>query len=79
MKITEKKYNPNIFLALAFLIPAVGMLLVMLISQYEPFGDYSMLYSDMFHQYYPFFVAFRQALRNGESLLHSWSVGLGMD
>ena len=66
-------------LALAFAFPFVGMLFVMLISKYEPFGNYSMLYSDMYHQYYPFFVAFRDALRSGESLLHSWSVGLGMD
>ena len=66
-------------LTLAFLFPFVGMLFVMLISQYEPFGQYSILYSDMYHQYYPFFVAFRNTLRSGESLLHSWSVGLGMD
>jgi len=66
-------------LTLAFLFPFVGMLFVMLISQYEPFGKYSILYSDMYHQYYPFFVAFRNTLRSGESLLHSWSVGLGMD
>ena len=66
-------------LALAFAIPFVGMLFVMLISQYEPFGKYSMLYSDMYHQYYPFFVEFRRCLRAGESLLHTWSVGLGMD
>ena len=66
-------------LTLAFLLPFTGMLFVMLISQYEPFGKYSMLYSDMYHQYYPFFVAFRDTLRSGESLLHSWSVGLGMD
>ena len=66
-------------LTLAFLFPFVGVLFVMLISQYEPFGQYSILYSDMYHQYYPFFVAFRNALRSGESLLHSWSVGLGMD
>ena len=55
------------------------MLFVMLVSGYEPFGQYSMLYSDMYHQYYPFFVEFCRTLRNGESLLHSWSVGLGMD
>ena len=66
-------------LALAFLFPFVGMLFVMLISRYEPFGQYSMLYSDMYHQYYPFFVAFRDALRSGDSLLYSWNVGLGMD
>ena len=67
------------YLSLAFAIPCVGMLFVMLISQYEPFGSYSMLYSDMYHQYYPFFVAFRDALRNGKGLLYTWSVGLGMD
>jgi len=70
------KVNP---LLLAFLIPCTGMLFVMLISGYEPFGNYSMLYSDMYHQYYPFFVAFRRALRSGDSLLYSWNVGLGMD
>ena len=69
-------WNP---LVPAFAFPCAGMLFVMLVSRYEPFGNYSMLYSDMYHQYYPFFVAFREALRSGESLLHSWSVGLGMD
>ena len=77
MKSTQKiKWN---YLALAFLVPFVGMLFVMIISGYEPFGKYSMLYSDMYHQYYPFFVAFRKALLSGESLLYSWNVGMGMD
>ena len=79
MDLSHKKSRKYNYLALAFLIPFVGMLLVMLCSQYEPFGRYSMLYSDMYHQYYPFFVAFRKALRSGDSLLYSWSVGLGMD
>ena len=67
------------YLLIAFLLPFLGMLTVMLLSQYEPFGHYSMLYSDMYHQYYPFFVAFRDALRGGHSLLYTWSVGMGMD
>ena len=33
--------------ALGFAIPCAGMLFVMLISHYVPFGRYSMLYSDM--------------------------------
>ncbi len=72
------KINWNYF-GLAFAIPCVGILFVMLISQYEPFGKYSMLYSDMYHQYYPFFVEFRNAIRSGDGLLYTWSVGLGMD
>lgn len=79
MKLPLKKPIKWNYLALAFAIPCVGMLFVMLISQYEPFGQYSMLYSDMYHQYYPFFVAFRQALRSGSGLVYTWSVGMGMD
>lgn len=79
MKLSLKKPIKWNFLALAFAIPCVGMLFVMLISQYEPFGKYSMLYSDMYHQYYPFFVAFRKALRSGSGLIYTWSVGMGMD
>ena len=73
-----KKINWN-YSALAFAIPCVGMLFVMLVSQFEPFGKYSMLYSDMYHQYYPFFVAFRKAILSGDGLLYTWSQGLGMD
>ena len=67
-------------LLLAFLIPFIGILAVMLIGGYEPFGnDRALLYSDEYHQYYPFFVAFRRALLSGEPLLYNWSVGMGMD
>ena len=76
LDLKKPKWN---YPALAFAIPCVGMLIVMMLCRFEPFGSYSMLYSDMYHQYYPFFVAFRDALRSGESLLYTWSVGLGMD
>ena len=79
MKLPQgKKINWNYY-GLAFAIPFVGMLFVMLISRYEPFGNYSMLYSDMYHQYYPFFVEFRNAIRSGDGVMYTWSVGLGMD
>ncbi len=67
------------YLALAFGIPTGLMLVLMFVTSAAPFGDYSMLYSDMFHQYYPFFKAFREHLRSGESLLWDWSAGMGMD
>ena len=66
--------------ALAFGIPFVAMLIVTMIAQAEPFFNLrSMLYSDMYHQYYPFFVEFRNALRSGKGVFYTWSVGLGMD
>ena len=67
------------YTALAFTLPMAGLLMLRLICTLAFDGEYSMLYSDMYHQYYPFFVAFRKALRSGDSLLYSWSVGMGMD
>ena len=64
---------------LAFLLPPAVMLAIYFITSITPFGSQTLLYSDNFHQYYPFFRQFREALRSGESLLWSWSVGMGMD
>lgn len=75
----SRQYHKQKYTALAFLIPAVSMILVMLVSQYAPFGKYSVLYSDMYHQYYPFFLSYRRALLSGDSLLYSWDIGMGMD
>ena len=72
--------KPPNYLVWAFLIPFLGLLAVMAIGRYEPFGsDRSMLYSDMYHQYYPFFVNFRKRLLAGESLLYNWDIGMGVD
>ncbi len=80
MKLASSPAWKHRYLAASFLVPFVGMLFVMAVSGYEPFGNtYAMLYSDMYHQYYPFFVAFREALRGGDGLLYTWSVGMGMD
>ncbi len=79
MKLPPLKKGKWNYLAIAFALPFVLMCAVMIASSYEPFGKHSMLYSDMYHQYYPFFVAFRDALRSGNGVLYSWSVGMGMD
>ena len=79
MKLHDLKKRKWIYPALAFAVTFVGFLMVMIIKGFTPFGDSSMLYSDAYHQYYPFFLAFRRAIVSGESLLYSWDVGLGMD
>ena len=79
MKLTQLSKKNWIYHTLAFAVPFVGMLVIMICGQYSPFGKYSMLYSDMYHQYFPFFKAFRQALLSGDSLLYNWNVGLGLD
>ncbi len=79
MRLPESKTFRWNYVGLAFGVPTGLMLIVMFLTSVAPFGEYTMLYSDMYHQYYPFFVEFREALRSGESLLWNWSVGMGMD
>jgi len=79
MRLPQLKNRDWNYLALAFLFPFIGMLVFMIINGCSPFGNKSMLYSDAWHQYYPFFKAYREALLSGDSLLYSWNVGMGMD
>ena len=79
MRLPEKRKFSRNFVGLSFAVPTGLMLIVMFITSVAPFGENTMLYSDMYHQYYPFFVEFRETLRSGDSLLWNWSVGLGMD
>ena len=72
----RRKWN---YTALAFILPVCGLLIVRLICSIFFNGTYSLFYSDCYHQYYPFFLEFRRALRSGDSLLYNWSVGMGMD
>ena len=72
----RRKWN---YTALSFLLPVCGLLIVRIICSIFFNGTYSLFYSDCYHQYYPFFLEFRRALRSGESLLYNWSVGMGMD
>ena len=74
------KENRRQSYALAVGIPVGLLLIVMAVSGSEPFGNgLSMLYSDMYHQYFPFWVEFGRAIRSGDSLLWNWAAGLGMD
>ena len=67
------------YLAISFGIPFLSVLMIMIFNEFSPFGNSSMLYSDCYHQYFPFFKAFIQDIRGGESLVYSFNVGMGMD
>lgn len=79
MKLPRVELNKIKYTALAFLLPFCGLLILRMFCTLFFDGVYSMLYSDQYHQYYPFFVEFRRVLRSGDSLLYNWSVGMGMD
>jgi len=72
-----QKWGP---LLLSFLIPFLCFVGAMIAQGCVPFGTRkAMLYSDEYHQYYPFFLSLRNTLRNGESLQFNWQIGMGID
>ena len=79
MRMPQLKCGKRIYLVMAFGVPVLSFLALMLVAGYTPFGKYSMLYSDMYHQYFPFFKEFRSALLSGGSLLYNWNIGMGLD
>lgn len=72
----RKRKLDMVFLA-AWGIPSGIMLLMFIINGIFPFGDRSFLFSDMYHQYMPFFSEFVEKVRAGENLYYSWNVGIG--
>ncbi len=78
MKLPQIKNHKWNYLALSFFIPFVGLLLIMIFAELAPFGTNSFMSSDAWHQYFPFFKAYRRALLSGESLLYNWT-GMGVD
>ncbi|MBR4701559.1 MAG: YfhO family protein [Oscillospiraceae bacterium] len=61
----------------AFLLPTLIMGILWIINKVTPFGSRMILAHDQWHQYYPFYLDLRDRLRNGDSLLHSWTTGMG--
>ncbi len=76
-KVERKKCKLDVGLLAAWGIPCGIMLLLFIINEIFPFGDRSFLFSDMYHQYMPFFSEFTEKVRAGESLFYSWKIGVG--
>ncbi len=77
-KYKNRKLNmQQIWLLFAFLIPFMIMLTLFVIKGIYPFGDRCFLFSDMYHQYMPFFSELLHKVRGGESLSFSFHVGIG--
>ena len=70
-------FSNNSFVILAFVLPFLIMLLNFAIKRFAPFGDQQILVVDLWHQYYPFLVDFQDKIISGQSLLHSWTNGMG--
>lgn len=64
---------------LAFFVPMLVIELLWAIHEVMPFGDQMILAHDQWHQYYPFYLDLRERLVEGNSLLHSWRTGMGIN
>lgn len=63
----------------AFLLPMLIIFFAFAIQEASPFGERHILTVDLYHQYAPFLVNFRDKLLNGGSFFFSWSGGLGVN
>ena len=76
----KKKTRQGLFyLGIGTLIPALVMLFGFILIKVWPFGDGTVLIIDSLHQYLPFYTDFHEKLVHGDSLLYSFSGGLGFD
>lgn len=64
---------------LAFFLPAFILEIGYIAVRIFPFGNWSLLISDLYHQYAPFIADLQYKLRSCSSLLYSWSGGLGVN
>jgi len=64
---------------LAFFLPAFILEIAYIAVGIFPFGKWSLLIADLYHQYAPFISDLQDKLRSFSSLLYSWSGGLGVN
>ena len=63
----------------AFLLPAAVFLLLLWKNRILPFGETTLLFSDLDSQYIEFMAEYRRILTGEGSLFYSWHAGLGMN
>jgi len=69
----------NIYLILSFLFPFIILGTMFALHKVYPFGNRQIIVTDFWHQYYPFLSDYWHKLREGRSLLWSWTSGSGSD
>ncbi len=65
--------------AASFVLPALALYIIFIINGVHPFGDKQILVTDLWHQYYPFLCELQARIKEGQSLLYSENIGLGIN
>lgn len=73
------RINEIIIFFLGFLLSGTILTLCFIHLKIWPFGDQTLLVVDSVHQYLSFFMELKEKLGQGDSLLYSFSGGLGFD
>ena len=63
----------------AFAVPAAIWAIALILFGIYPFGEKSILITDMGQQYIEYHAALYDAVVGGEGLLYTWNTGLGMN
>lgn len=72
-------FQADLNLLLAFLLPAAVFLLCLGQAQIVPFGECTLLISDMDTQYAEFLSDYQRVLKGDGGFFYSWTAGMGMN
>lgn len=73
----KKLWQENSYILISFFAAATTMLIIYLCNGVVPFGDKTVLRMDLYHQYGPLFAELYERVKNSDSLIYSWTSGLG--
>lgn len=72
-----KAFYRNRFVVFSMALAAGAISLIYIAYSVFPFGDYTVMRMDLYHQYGPLFAELYDRILNGQSLLYSWRTGGG--
>ncbi len=76
-KKSNKLWQENKYIFASFFAAAATMLIIYACNLMIPLGDKTILRMDLYHQYGPLFAELYERVMNGDSLIYSWTSGLG--
>ncbi|MBE6773155.1 MAG: hypothetical protein E7544_02915 [Ruminococcaceae bacterium] len=74
---TRSFCKDNKYIILSFFTAAATMFIIYMCNLMVPLGDKTILRMDLYHQYGPLFAELYERVMNGDSLIYSWTSGLG--
>lgn len=77
LKNSKSFYENNKYILFSLLSALGVMIMIYLVTGVFPFGDKTVLRMDLYHQYGPLFAELYDRIKNGGSLIYSWTSGFG--